>query len=510
MKFPGDEWWHERIVLHPVDEKGNAVILTPDGDRYIEDAAAQWEFFHPITAAGYHVSVRGNVVQFSEGIEVDDLSRLVTEARADARQYCKEQGIAAPPVWKFFFDQDGGRHAFPRDSFLDGVRRRYRGKQPAVRKRGGGLPHRPAAHPAIDLNAGDGFCWVICEGTSSVPTGSEVVLGAGSVRAGDMAIFVGAEGSQFFCRRIAVDEVVGYPEARRRALLSLARSMPSGGGDTPRYHSSEVDPEDLRQRLDLGGRRMPEDERPGGPAGGGDKETAKESCDPPGQEAGESGDLRTMWIDIDCHGRRHKPWRDVLAESSHVPFGVDEYTGPPVAMDCIRFMHQCCGDPRLWYREWKTDVELRGGDRTCHEMDCLVDAVYYGGMVDQLNLGALLGYEVIFRRLLTITDAYSGGAAKPRWTTARFMRGTGSIRDAVPQAMRSHVARRVREENEFNVASTRAAGLAVQPGGGAGGGAGGAAGEDGDDGAGAAAVAAPKRIARGRANRQRGLGGPAK
>jgi len=256
--------------------------------------------------------------------------------------------------------------------------------------------------------------------------------------------------------------------------------------------------------LDLG--------RPNGKGyGGAEKGGAPVGSDNDGDDEGGGGgdDLRTLWIDRDKHLRRSKPWADVVGESQQVPHGVDDFSGPEITSWLIQYFLTWGGDPRLWLREWKLEVELRNNDRTMHELTVLIDAFYYAGVVDQVNIPALLCMEVLARRVMTIVDAYATGADKPRWGNSKYYKGSGSIRDGVPTQMKSFIARQVREENEFAVAHARSSGTqgalgAVQTGAGLSGGVdesvlggGAAVGGDGKDG--------KKGGGRGAGRRTRGL-----
>ena len=69
-------------------------------------------------------------------------------------------------------------------------------------------------------------------------------------------------------------------------------------------------------------------------------------------------------------------------------------------------------------------------DRTYHEMKVLVDALYYGGTFDQLNIPALMCMETICRRLQAIVDAYTN-PNRPSWENAKIFAGQGSPEDIV-------------------------------------------------------------------------------
>ena len=78
-----------------------------------------------------------------------------------------------------------------------------------------------------------------------------------------------------------------------------------------------------------------------------------------------------------------------------------------------------------------------------------MDAFYYGGVVDQVNMAALASFEVLSRRVLGIVDAYSGDGSKPNWRVAGHISGGLGIDDAMSLEMRTFIQRTVRERNEL-------------------------------------------------------------
>eukprot|EP00959_Pyramimonas_sp_CCMP1952_P039934 834952-Pyramimonas_sp.AAC.1 len=65
---------------------------------------------------------------------------------------------------------------------------------------------------------------------------------------------------------------------------------------------------------------------------------------------------------------------------------------------------------------------LGQNDRVVHELRTIVEALYQGGVYDQLNMGGLMMVEVLTRRVAAVVDAYSD-PTKPSWTNARFFEG---------------------------------------------------------------------------------------
>ena len=76
-------------------------------------------------------------------------------------------------------------------------------------------------------------------------------------------------------------------------------------------------------------------------------------------------------------------------------------------------------------------------------------------MVPSLNLGCLMGYEVLARRIQTIVDAYVSDPAHPSWANAKYFSGVGSADDLVSPELRTYVTKRAKEETEIETARGR-------------------------------------------------------
>ena len=125
------------------------------------------------------------------------------------------------------------------------------------------------------------------------------------------------------------------------------------------------------------------------------------------------------------------------------------------------------GDPRLWLQLFEADKGIKRSDRIHHELATLVDALYYAGSVDCLNLGGLLCLEVIVRRLESIVEALRDGQDNANWGTAKYLAGRRSAMDCVSAGLRSWASSQVQNEVRVQSYRTRARGL-TGPGGGAG------------------------------------------
>ena len=98
------------------------------------------------------------------------------------------------------------------------------------------------------------------------------------------------------------------------------------------------------------------------------------------------------------------------------------------------------------------DKELESTDRVCHELTTLCDALFYFGTIDQLNLPALIGVEVLTRRIASLVEAY---ANPQKMAAARYYAGAPSTEEVVAPSLRSFVSRRMRDDFEITSGQTR-------------------------------------------------------
>ena len=86
----------------------------------------------------------------------------------------------------------------------------------------------------------------------------------------------------------------------------------------------------------------------------------------------------------------------------------------------------------------------------------MADALHAFGCYDQVNLGGLLGIEILCRRITALVDAYDN-PAKPNFVNARYFEGSQRSSDIVAPALRTHVLRCAKDDVEVLNSQTRAA-----------------------------------------------------
>lgn len=165
-------------------------------------------------------------------------------------------------------------------------------------------------------------------------------------------------------------------------------------------------------------------------------------------EPDDDKEVRTLWVDYDEHGERFKRWRDVCQECFTPTFSETPLEGPSTALHLVKFTERQGGDPRLWLQLWLRSKHIEQTDRTYHEMRVLVDALYYAGTYDQVNIPALVSLEVICRRLQAIVDAYTN-PGRPSWENAKIYAGQGGVDDVISPSFRTYAAKKNKDELEL-------------------------------------------------------------
>ena len=165
-------------------------------------------------------------------------------------------------------------------------------------------------------------------------------------------------------------------------------------------------------------------------------------------------DARTLWVDYDDHGERHKRWRSVVQESSSHVYADNPLEGPGTALHLMKHMERQAGDPRLWRGWWQREKRLEPSDRVMHEMTVLTDCLFFAGVYDQVNIGGLVSLEVIARRIQLIVDAY-GNPMRPNWDNAKFFSGHAGPEDAVSPQFRAWASRRAKDEAEVTLSRAK-------------------------------------------------------
>ena len=102
VKYAGSAVWHERIFLNIVLGL-DAMVLTPDDDKYCEDFSAYAAWFDLAGRRKYPEQVRGNVHAFVGASSDATLVQAIVEARVTDEPPCRRwtcPWAALCPFWR--------------------------------------------------------------------------------------------------------------------------------------------------------------------------------------------------------------------------------------------------------------------------------------------------------------------------------------------------------------------------------------------------------------------------
>ena len=211
-----------------------------------------------------------------------------------------------------------------------------------------------------------------------------------------------------------------------------------------------------------------------------------------------TGDSRTLCVDTDAYQCRFKDWRDCCQESWDEPYENSPVPGPLTVLKFCWMTYRHGGDILRWFDNFCATHGITPQDRVHHEVNTIVLAIYHGATFDQVNLGGLVSYEILMRRLQAICQAYERGRqGKPNFGAADLFTELDEGAGGVVPALKEFVVQKARHRNALETAATR-----LSSGGGARDSDTAAAasgdGRDGDDGGSAPAAAARGAGAKGR------------
>ena len=126
-------------------------------------------------------------------------------------------------------------------------------------------------------------------------------------------------------------------------------------------------------------------------------------------------DLRTLWIEYDARGDRHRAWWDFTREATleiYKDWPFDD--GRSAVLYMVKNFEKHDGDGLSWLASWLRQKEISENERTSIEMRCLITCLHLSGTYDRLNSPCLASMETVVRRIAQIVEANSGEGGKPR------------------------------------------------------------------------------------------------
>ena len=453
VRFAGDEWTHERILLWPVhrDRRHECwVVETPDGDRYVE-RKADWRW-HVSLLHGWPDDFSGDVVRFRQEVGREALRQMVLEGRDLAREERRRRRLPMalgahlgeePSTMVDWHGDECGLDT----GVLAAAGRRLRGKRPlADHTREPEAPgDEEATRPKLGAAALEDAETVLLVAEvmagGGLRLGDEVAAHANDVAAGPKVIGRRPDGRPVLCERVSLADVEAW---RADALYN------AGQAAAPMPPPLEPPPES-------GGRRDLRESLRAPAAAEGGTATPREDAAPSPPE-----DVRTCAVEWNEQGSRFKEWRRAVAESTEEALDGCELRGAGTALHLCRRFTQHGGDPKTWLSNFCREYGIGQRDRTWHELNCLITIFWLAATFDAVNLGGLACLEVAARRIAQITEAHRVAPGQPAaWEAGRFLTGTSDPFDVVSPELRSFANRAARDEADRLTALGRGRALAA-------------------------------------------------
>ena len=425
VRYRGADLTHERLAIWPTSREGRTdwMVLTPDGDKYVERLDGTRTQDSPARTWGpttTHAGLGGRqVYRFQCRPDNEELKEMILRGRsqleAGAPRRAEVTTASGAVVGLADFMGVGADVEAEAEEGPERVGRRVQFADDGGTASGAIVAgRRPRARDGMLL-----VCWSPGVGTA---VGTE--LHGGTEIALDHDHTMVRKGGEWLRGRWLLQTVAPDTVAARRALFAPAavesQAQPSQQplGQKPRAQSAEAD---LQQEFA--------------------QQAASHSQ--PGKE-----DARTLWLDFDEQGDKYKPWRQVTQESYTVADGHSSFDGPASCLEFCKHLERHGGSPSAWLEAWGRDKRLTRNERVMHELGVLTEILELAGSRDQLNVGALACLERAARRCQALVQVY-GDPDKPNWGLVKFYGGAG-VGDAVGPALRSFVARRAKEEVEIS------------------------------------------------------------
>ena len=475
-------WLHQRLLLWPVSER-RWVILTGDEDRYDEEFSSYSSMhLHPVAAERLADGV--GLVEFDGAWSEADLIGWVRAARGEARTARAQDLLVLRAEPEAMLDHAGRRLETPTEVLMGGVRRRLftkaapkrllkqvlsqpgeasdhqlvlppdAGRPGALRVRA-----RPGAKTVsiatpdkteddggeeVDLHPGEGYAWVSLEAErdDQFQLGTTIGLSRSAVVRGDSALEMDDLGNYIVLRRMKIEDVPGLID---RVVAGLRPGVPKAAAGAHLDDHARAGDDDLRGIRD--------GERSGGHGALDDESDLRARLRVRNAANGDvkNGDeMRTLWVDYDSHGGRHKAWRDFVHEVSFERHADWPFEGERSAfLFMARHFEQHGGNGLQWLAMWVREKELHAKERTAIEMRVLVSCLHLSGTYDQLNGPCIAALETIARRVAAIVEAYAGDDGRPRWAGVKHYDGTTNALDCVDPQLRASVAKKNKEEMDM-------------------------------------------------------------
>lgn len=161
-------------------------------------------------------------------------------------------------------------------------------------------------------------------------------------------------------------------------------------------------------------------------------------------------DLRVLPVSFDAQGTRRKDFNEAVSSMRDgIPQGGGlQLEGPASSLNLLKNLRDQSMTPTTFHEYWLRTAEIPRGDRSTYEHECLSRILEALVTVDQLNICALQGAELICRRLQVIREAHRISPSSPDYSAADHFMGWKWKRSGqgVDMQLAAHVAQALKDE----------------------------------------------------------------
>ena len=135
--------------------------------------------------------------------------------------------------------------------------------------------------------------------------------------------------------------------------------------------------------------------------------------------------LRVLPVSFDQQGTRRRDFAQAVAMMADgVPFkGGLQLEGPATGLNICKALRDQSMTPTSFHEFWMRSADIPKSDRSTYERECLSRILESLVTVDQLNICALQGAELVVRRMQVISEAHRISPSSPDYTSADYYMG---------------------------------------------------------------------------------------
>ena len=161
-------------------------------------------------------------------------------------------------------------------------------------------------------------------------------------------------------------------------------------------------------------------------------------------------DLRILPIKFDGQNIRRREFNNAVAEMvDGVPQGGGlQLEGPTACLNIVKNLRDQNMTPTSYHEFWLRSSEIPKGNRSIFEHECLSRILESLITVDQLNICALQGVELLVRRMQVIREAHRVSPSNPDYTSADHFMGWKfkKASQGIDSSLAAHVASELKTE----------------------------------------------------------------